>query len=135
MLQRMNHPLLSFTARVVSGSGRGKDIGAATMNVDLSDVPKDLEEGIFAVMVNVDGKDLKAAMHYGPRPVFQDSKSCEVHVIDEVILHAPHTIEVTIVERLRDVTDFPSKDALMEQITKDVEQARGILEAHGHSST
>ncbi len=70
---------------------------------------------------------LLAAVHYGPRPVFKDSQSFEVHVIDTVPKQFPKSVEVTVVKRLRDVMDFPSAEALVEQIGRDVEEARGIL--------
>jgi riboflavin kinase/FMN adenylyltransferase len=123
------HPL-SFTAPLIKGSGRGKSLGVATMNLDLKDVPKDLSEGIYACFALSDGKRYKAAMHYGPRPVFKDTPSCEVHLIDEMIKTAPKDVTVIVIERLRDIADFPSKEALMAQIADDIARARGILVKH-----
>lgn len=67
------------------------------------------------------------AMHYGPRPVFNDDVSWEVHVLDRTIETPPETVTVTILERLREVRDFPSKEELMAQIGTDIEQVRAIL--------
>ena len=66
-------------------------------------------------------------MHYGPRPVFQDSSSCEVHLLDETIVKAPKEVTVEVVHRIRNVRDFPSVVALMREIEEDITAARGIL--------
>lgn len=101
------------------------------MNLNLNDVPSDIAEGIYAGWVQVDQVWCMAAIHYGPRPVFQDSRSFEVHLLDVGVGIPPERIDVELVERLRDVLDFPSTDALLAQIQQDIEQTRAILSAHG----
>lgn len=92
-----------------------------------------MSEGIYACFVTLhyDGARSEgpypAAMHYGPRPVFHDTVSCEIHVIDVTPSRPPQRIEVQIVARLRDVEDFPSVDALREQMRRDIEEARERL--------
>ena len=125
----MRLPLL-FTAHVVSGRGRGRDIGAPTINLELGDVPPSLEEGIYACVVDIGGVGREAAMHFGPRPVFQDTKTCEVHVIDGAPVDVPPELLVEVIACLRDVRDFPSTEALMEQIAQDIADARAILKGH-----
>lgn len=66
-------------------------------------------------------------MHYGPRPVFDDTISCEVHVIDKIVPVPPGTLHVTVRDRMRDVTDFSHQEALLEQIQSDISAARAIL--------
>ena len=123
---------ITFTAPVIQGSGRGKNIGAATINLDLSAIPNTLEEGIYVCRVSFESEsNLDAVMHYGPRPVFHDSTSCEVHVLDRTISAPSATLLVQVIARLRDVADFPSKDDLMIQIERDIEDARVILRTHG----
>jgi riboflavin kinase / FMN adenylyltransferase len=116
-----------FTAGVVSGSGRGKNLGTPTLNLNLADVPSSLQEGIYACFATIDGMREQAAMHYGPRPVFKDTTSCEVHLLDRTLTSAPASVTVEIIERLRDVQDFPSPAALMDQIARDIERTRAIL--------
>lgn len=130
----MKDVALSFTAPVVKGSGRGRTIGAATINLDMSAVPDDLAEGIYACRVSHNKEVMDAVMHYGPRPVFRDAKSCEIHVLDAVIAKAPKQMTVIVIEKLRDIQDFPSVTDMMKQIAHDIEDARGILDAHDQSS-
>ena len=120
---------LSFQAAVIAGSGRGKKLGSPTMNLDLFAVPPHLKEGIYACRALIDGSWESAAMHYGPRPVFKDSTSCEVHLIDRAIVMAPELLEVQVVAFLRDVRDFASVEELQAQIAQDIEQTRAILGA------
>ncbi len=115
--------LISFTARTIRGSGRGRDLGVPTINLDLRDISKDLKEGIYACFV----QGLPAVMHYGPRPVFRDTPSCEIHLLDADIHSPPPEVTVEIVTRLRDVRDFPSEEALKAQIDLDIDKARRIF--------
>lgn len=127
----MDFPL-RFHASVIRGSGRGKDLGAPTINVSMSDVPKELEHGIYACWVvgAWHAKPLPAAMHYGPRPVFKDIDSCEVHLLNTVIEEAPASIEIDVVAYLRPVQDFESPALLMQQIADDIARAHTILSSN-----
>ncbi len=120
---------LRFRARVVTGAGRGRKHGRPTLNLDLADVPSTLAEGIYACAAHIDGRTERAVMHFGPRPVFRDSASCEVHLIDTPVKEAPPHMDVTVVSYLREVRDFPSAAAMYVQIASDVEAARAILDA------
>lgn len=115
---------LSFTAPVISGAGQGRMIGTPTLNLDLESVPAELDEGIYACWVNA---KLKAVMHYGPRPAMKLAPSCEVHLLDHIVETPPKTVTVTAVQRLRDIADFSSMEALKAQIAQDIADARGIL--------
>jgi len=126
-MSRMSSPLFHFTARVVRGAGRGRTIGSPTLNLDLQAVPDTLKPGIYACFASWGRTRTMAAMHFGPRPVFHDSLACEVHVIGKKILRAPQEITVEVAERLRDIRNFPSIEALQEQISLDIAQARAIL--------
>lgn len=121
----------SFSATVISGSGRGRTLGTPTINVDLQDVPTDVQEGIYAGFAKINDVWQKAAIHYGPRPVFKDTPSFEVHVLGNPPESAPDILEICLVGRLRDVLNFPSTEALMEQIGRDMEESHAMLDRHG----
>jgi len=121
-----------FSARVISGSGRGKTIGTPTINVDLSNVPASMKEGIYACWAKLPGGWMRGALHYGPRPVFKDTVSCEVYLLDIALEEAPTSIEIAPVAYLREVMDFPTPEGLMAQIEDDVTRARAMLDKHGH---
>jgi riboflavin kinase/FMN adenylyltransferase len=119
-------PLL-FTARVVSGAGRGRVLGTPTLNLALEQVPKELQEGIYACRAFLDGSWQPGALHYGPRPVFKDSVACEVHLLDTALQQAPASLEVKVVAYLREIRDFPTVEALQAQIADDITRIRAIL--------
>lgn len=120
---------LRFQARVIPGSGRGRTLRVPTLNLDLRDIPKDLQEGIFACRTFIDGMQYGASAHYGPRPTFDDSPSCEVHLIDASLSSTPERVEVEIVAFLRGIFKFDSSEALTAQMLEDIRKARDILTA------
>lgn len=119
---------LTFSARTIPGAQRGRAMGYPTVNLEMADVPHELQEGIYACFaIPEDGPRLPAAMHYGPRPVFKAGVACEVHCIDVLLDALPSTLKVEVIERLRDVENFPSPEELSRKITDDVQRARAIL--------
>ncbi len=119
--------LSNFTARVIRGSGRGKTIGFPTINMHLEDIPRDLRTGIYACRVTLNGVPYPGAMHFGPRPVFKDAPSCEIHLIDAAIKDVPETITVEVIEYVRDVRNFSDAAALSAQLRRDIDLIRGML--------
>ncbi|MDD5470075.1 MAG: riboflavin kinase [Candidatus Peribacteraceae bacterium] len=115
--------MISFTAATTTGAGRGKGLGTPTINLNLEHVPAALEEGIYACMAN----GQPAVMHYGPRPVFRDSTTCEVHFLDTTPPPDLAELSVQVLERIRDVRDFPTPDALKKQIEADILHARAVI--------
>lgn len=127
---------MDFAARVIAGTGRGRRLGFPTLNLDPRDVPEDLAHGIYACLVNTESQKrearslCKGALHYGPRPAFDDDAvSCEIYLLDTLLETTPPSLEVHIVARLREIRGFPSLEALKEQITQDVREVRAILGA------
>ncbi len=98
------------------------------MNLDTTQVPSDLAEGVYAVRATIEGIEHDAVMHYGPRPVFRDSLSCEVHFLNQTIDTPPDSVMVRPIEKLRDVMHFANPNDLKMQIALDIAQAQKILE-------
>ncbi|MDO8648349.1 MAG: riboflavin kinase [Candidatus Peregrinibacteria bacterium] len=104
-------------------------MGSPTCNLNLADVLPEVTEGIYACFAHFGSEKHMGALHYGPRPVHKDSPSCEVHLIDAVLGECPPSLTIELVAYLRPVQDFPSEQALIAQISADVDQARAILSA------
>ncbi len=117
-------------AKVVSGSARGRRIGTPTINIDPAQAPKELRHGIYACRISIAGKRYMGAMHYGLRPVFKDTETLEVHVLDATIERAPETVNIEIVGKIRNVKDFPGPEQLKEAIGQDIEAVRAMLRSH-----
>ena len=130
----MSNPLpYTGTVHTVTGRGRGKQLGYPTLNIADADIPK-LDAGIYGGFASWDGVTYKAAVHLGARPTFDDTRSCEVHIIDEDIPEAPVEFTLKLVERIRDVHQFSTKEALKEAIAGDIEEIRGILARYEENS-
>ncbi|MFA5800468.1 MAG: riboflavin kinase [Candidatus Peribacteraceae bacterium] len=114
-------------APVVEGAGRGRLLGIPTLNINLKAAPPSLTHGVYACWIEFKSERHMGAMHFGPRPVFSDSDSFEVHVIDATPRQRPATVDITVVAKLRDIKKFPSAEALKTEIHRDIRQVRAIL--------
>jgi riboflavin kinase / FMN adenylyltransferase len=118
---------------VVHGDHRGRDLGYPTANADVADSMAVPADGVYAGRFRVDGDRAiwrPAAVSVGTNPTFDgDARRVEAFVLD-----APEDYDVygqwadiEFVERIRGMARFDSVEALVEQMTVDVEQARGML--------
>lgn len=115
----------------ITGQGRGKDLGFPTVNMIIPE-DFDLEYGIYAGWFVIDHKPYKAALHFGPVPVFnEDIPTLEAHLIDITDENMPlihdREIELDIVDKIRDIKDFSDPEDLVEQIDIDIKKARIML--------
>ena len=114
--------------RVVSGRNRGgKLLGFPTANIHLTDelCPK---TGVYAVTVTCKSNKYKGVANIGYSPTFDDNIfTVEVHILDfnDDIYNEP--IRVNFIRRIRDEAKFENIEALIHQITKDIEVGREIL--------
>lgn len=117
----------TFTAGVVRGAGRGKTLGTPTINLDPEALASIGRQGIYAVWAIIDGDRLPAVMHAGDRPVFDDTPSVEVHLLDSAPEHVPEELTVEVMEYLRPIENFASIEELQAQIARDILLARATL--------
>lgn len=120
--------LYRIRATVVTGRQRGRDLGFPTANLEqiLTLTPRD---GVYAVIAHHEGKPWPAAANLGPNPTFQEeARKVEVHLIGFNGSLVGKTLAVDFVERLRDTRPFENVGQLVEQLNKDIEQARRITE-------
>ena len=114
--------------RVVSGRNRGgRLLGFPTANINLADelCPK---TGVYAVTVECKQGKYKGVANIGYSPTFDDHIfTVEVHLLDFNGDLYNHQIRVDFIKRIRDEQKFANIDELSEQITKDIETARGVL--------
>ncbi len=71
-----------------------------------------------------------AVIHAGQRPVFKDTPSLEIHLLDEPPSVVPNSVDIELVAYIREILDFPSVEALQEQIADDIAVARATLLPH-----
>lgn len=109
---------------VVHGDGRGRELGWPTANVVPDTRLVRPDQGVYAALAN--GRP--AAVNIGVRPQFETGRGVliEAHVIDfEGDLYGQE-LQLDFLRRLRGEKLFASVEALVEQIGRDVEQAREV---------
>ena len=116
---------------VVKGAGRGKGLGFPTANLDVCDtlvVPRD---GVYFGTVSImedDGSLLPAIINIGDNPTFGISKKwIEAYIIDFDKRIYDKEIKIKFLDRHRDEVKFNNSDELIDQIRKDVRQARNFF--------
>ena len=112
---------------VVSGAGRGTDLGYPTANIEPE---KELlpPPGIYAAFVEVNGHRYMGALNIGAKPTFEDYTSTfEVFLLDYKGNLRGEKINVLFVEKLRDIVKFDGPESLKRQIAADVEKTKEIL--------
>lgn len=121
---------MKFSSTQVRGKGRGKLLGFPTINLEIPE-KFNLNEGIYAVKVSVEGKEFIGALHFGPIPAFKESeRTLEVFLIDTTDSDIPDTenFEVETIKFLRPVLNFSNQEELVKQIGKDVEETKIVLQ-------
>jgi riboflavin kinase / FMN adenylyltransferase len=74
-------------------------------------------------------RELLGALHLGPRPTFQGAPpSIEVHFMDFDGDLYGEDLRIDFIRHLRGVEPFDSVQALVEQMQRDVDLARRVLE-------
>jgi riboflavin kinase/FMN adenylyltransferase len=109
---------------VVHGDGRGRELGWPTANVVPDERLIRPDQGVYAARAN----GHPAAVNIGVRPQFETGRGVliEAHLIDfEGDLYGDE-LRLDFLRRLRGEKLFPSVDALVEQIGRDVERAREV---------
>ena len=117
-----------ISGTVVHGREIGQRLGYPTANIA---TPNELipPDGVYAVMVMLDGRLFKGACTIGLNPTFAgSSRTIEVFLFDFSAQIYGREIAVYFVHRLRPVQKFSDAAALKAAISRDVEQTRTVLE-------
>ena len=115
---------------IIPGQGRGRVLDFPTANIDPAEqvFPAD---GVYAGAARIDGQRFVAAISIGNKPTFQDAEQTYVEAFlidagDGDYYGQFMALEIT--HRLRDQETFDSLDLLREQIAKDVDRVRTLVQ-------
>ena len=122
----------SVTAEVIVGNKIGRTLGFPTANLELPFEYMIIKGGVYACLVDYDGKTYKAMANIGHRPTIgdrgEDHPIIEVNLFDfDGDLYGKH-IRVHFIDRIRDEEKFKGLDALKAQLEQDREKAKRILD-------
>jgi riboflavin kinase/FMN adenylyltransferase len=117
---------------VIRGDGRGRTINVPTANIAYPDNKMIPAKGIYACWAYLGGQRYQAAVNIGTNPTFTPDKqtpNVEVHLLDFHRDIYGEDIQLAFIARLRDELRFDAVEPLLEQIQRDIEMTRKILEA------
>jgi riboflavin kinase / FMN adenylyltransferase len=119
----------ALTGEVIHGAKRGRQLGYPTANLD---IPPDMAipaYGIYAVRCQLGDERLLGVASIGVRPTFDNgARSVEVYILDFDRDIYGQVLHAEFIARLRAEMKFPSVEALIEQMGRDVAEGRTILE-------
>jgi riboflavin kinase/FMN adenylyltransferase len=122
--------LYGVKGEVVHGDGRGKGLGIPTANLLVWPERLIPANGIYATWVVRGAERLASVANVGIRPTFDDLSNLprvEAFILDFNQDIYQEQIEVEFVEYFRPEIRYTSINDLMDQIHKDIEQAREVL--------
>ena len=114
---------------VVEGDKRGRELGYPTANLSLDDTVAIPVDGVYAGwLVRADGDRLPAAISIGTNPTFGGTtRRVEAYALDRDDLELyGEQVGVEFADRLRDTLTFDGVEPLVEQMARDVDQARAL---------
>ncbi len=128
----MGHPY-SLHGPVIHGDARGRTINVPTANIAYSHEKMIPANGIYACRAYLQGKKYQAAINIGINPTFTPDKqipNVEAHLLDFKREIYGEDVKLEFVRRLRNELRFDSVNALLEQIWKDIEDTKRILNSN-----
>jgi riboflavin kinase / FMN adenylyltransferase len=121
---RMLGAPFQIRGEVVAGDRRGRKLGYPTANIVPDEALVHPGHGVYVALADGDC----AAVNVGVRPTFGTGRAVlvEAYVLDRELDLYGHTLRVEFLRRLRGERRFPNAEALVEQMRRDVEQAREV---------
>jgi len=128
---------VSLYGTVVSGEGRGRQLGFPTANLDLYHETRP-PAGVYAGCTAIDGRQHHVLISIGNQPTFHGASSPEIVEVYVIDFHGDlygRDMEVQFLARLRDQLQFQSADELKGKIHQDIEETRAIPLSPGNCSS
>lgn len=116
----LGHPF-TLSGTVIKGKQRGRAMGFPTANIAINHPDKIIpKNGVYAVRVRLQQKDHLGMMNIGLNPTVNgEDRSIEVHIFNWAENVYDQTIQVSLIDRIRDELKFDSLTALQKQLEKD----------------
>ncbi|GAA2556469.1 riboflavin kinase/FMN adenylyltransferase [Neomicrococcus aestuarii] len=124
-----------MVGEVIHGAARGRELGFPTANLSPESTGFIPADGVYAGwLIDEGNRKWPAAISVGSNPTFEGvPRQVEAHVIDrkdsgveDFNLYGQRVV-VEFVQRLRPMVAYRGIEALVEQITEDVERTREVL--------
>jgi len=122
-----------LNGKVVKGKGRGKKLDFPTANLEIEEtyklVPKN---GVYVISSQMKGETIYGMMNIGTNPTFNegDDRFIEINFFDFDEDIYGQSIQIDMLNRLRDEQKFESIEALKLQLMKDKQSALRFIAQH-----
>jgi riboflavin kinase/FMN adenylyltransferase len=127
-VERLMGHYFYLRGKVITSDKRGRVLGFPTANLDIKPQQALPDNGIYATITQVDGKQFPSATNIGIRPTFGEGKKMvETHLLNYKGDLYGKEITVEFVQKLRDEQRFASSEELKIQIEKDVRKVEALL--------
>lgn len=115
--------------QVVNGFHIGHTMGFPTANLQVAPEKLIPADGVYAVMVELDGEQHQGMLNIGTRPTLanSDERSIEVHIFDFHDNIYDKELRLSLVKRTRGEVRFASKEQLILQLQQDAAEIKTIL--------
>lgn len=112
---------------VVGGNRLGRRLGFPTANIAIGD-DLDIENGVYASRVVVEGEEYRAMTNIGVRPSVDGTKRLlETHLFGFRGLLYGLKLRVELYDKIRDEKKFASVEELRQQIEKDSNKIKELM--------
>ena len=131
---RLSGYFFSLRGQVVTGTGRGIELGFPTANLAVNSGQAIPADGVYATWAYIDDEVYPSMTNIGRCPTFGGSeRKIEVYILDYHGDLYEHEMKIDIIERLRDEKKFDNAEELKKQIAADIKQGRAVLQSYGRS--
>jgi riboflavin kinase/FMN adenylyltransferase len=118
----------SLEGRVAQGDRRGRTLGFPTANIRMQPEQAMPRDGIYATIARRGRQKFNSVTNIGVRPTFDGVKRLvETYIMDFDGDLYGKKLTIDLVSRLRDEMRFGSAEELKQQMAKDVQKAKDIL--------
>ena len=122
-----------ITGTVIHGLENGRKFGFPTANVQ-PDTPAELEKGVYAVWVKIDGNRYKGMLYVGTRPTLGlHETTYEINIFNFRKSLYGKTISFRVIQKIRGEKRFKNTDELMAALRHDKETVSELLKAPTHA--
>lgn len=95
-------------------------MGFPTANLDKKDL--NIEHGVYAVDVEINGKLFKGLLHFGPKKTFGEGVSLELYIKNFNFNIYNKDVKIKIIGKIREVRKFNGAEELKKQIYQDLKK-------------
>lgn len=126
---KTNHQTIKIVGNVTYGNGLGRELGFPTANIEPQAPLVGIAEGVWAGYATIQGKEFMAVVNIGHSPSVVEGGRLrvEAHIIGFEGDLYDKELQLSLLHHLRPEHKFPSREALVEQITRDKALATEIL--------